>query len=86
MRPARLIVYQTPRNPSERERKLLALLAEGRTHREAAARLRLAHRSVTNALGQMRNRYAAPTNEALIVLAMRLQWITVVIECEDSGV
>ena len=29
MRPARLIVYQTPRNPTPRERRILTLLAEG---------------------------------------------------------
>jgi hypothetical protein len=45
---------------------------------------RLAHRSVTDALGRMHDRYTAPTNEALIALAVRLQWITLAIECADT--
>ena len=55
-------------------------MAEGHTHKQAAGRLGLAHRSVTNALGRMRDRYATPTNEALIALAIRLQWIFVAID------
>ena len=84
MNHARLIVYQRPRNPTERERTILTLVAEGHTHKQAAGHLGLAHRSVTNALGRMRDRYTTPTNEALIALAVRLQWIAVTIECEDD--
>jgi DNA-binding CsgD family transcriptional regulator len=62
------------------ERTILALVAEGHTHKQAAGHLGLAHRSVTNALGRMRDRYTSPTNEALIALAIRLQWIAVAIE------
>lgn len=84
MRSARLTVYQAPRNPSPRERRILTLLAEGHTQRELARHLGFAHHSVSNALGRMRTRYAAPTNEALIALAVRLQWITLLIECADE--
>jgi hypothetical protein len=31
----------------------------------------------------MRTRYTAHTNEALIALAIRLQWISLDIECSD---
>lgn len=81
MRPARLIVYQTPRNPTPRERRILTLLGEGHTQKKAAQCLGLAHHSVTNAVGNMRDRYTAPTNEALTALAVRLQWIAVAIDC-----
>ena len=83
MRPARLLVFQTARNPTERERSILALLAEGRSQKEAAAHLGVKHRAVASALGHMRNRYTAPTNEALVALAVRLQWITLAIECAE---
>jgi len=36
---------------------------------------------VSNALGRMRLRYTAPTNEALIAIAVRLQWIALTIDC-----
>lgn len=81
---ARLHVYQTPRNPTARDRAILALIAEGHTQKQAAWHLGLKPRSVTNALGHMRNRYTAPTNETLIALAIRLQWISIAIECEDE--
>ena len=84
MRPARLSIYQSPRNPTPREREILTLIAEGRTQRQTASRLGLAHVSVTNRLGRMRTRYTAPTNEALIALAVRLQWITVAIDCSQD--
>ena len=80
---ARLLVFQASRNPTARDREILTLLAEGHTHKQAAGHLGLAHRSVTNALGRMRARYTTPTNEALIALAVRLQWINVAIECTD---
>jgi hypothetical protein len=39
------------------------------------------HLTVTGtALGHMRERYTTPTNEALIALATRLQWIAVAID------
>jgi hypothetical protein len=31
----------------------------------------------------MRDRYTAPTNEALITLAVRLQWISLAIDCAE---
>lgn len=39
MRTAHLTVYQHPRNPTKRERQILALLAEGHSQKEAAAHL-----------------------------------------------
>ncbi len=83
MRTARLAVYQHPRNPTAHERRILTLLAEGHTQKQAAGRLGLAHRSVTNSLGKMRDRYTAPTNESLIALAVRLQWIVIAIDCVE---
>lgn len=83
MRPARLTVYQTPRNPNERERRILTLLAEGHTQKDAAARLGVAPRCIASALDRMRLRYSAATNEALIALAVRLQWIALAIECSE---
>jgi len=41
--------------------------------------------SVSNALGRTRFGYAAPTNEALIALALHLQWITLRIDCTDES-
>ena len=84
MHPARLIVYQTPRNPTERERRILTLLAEGYTQKQTAGHLSLKPRCVTTALAHMRNRYTAPTNESLIALAVRLQWIALSIECGEG--
>jgi len=83
MRPARLTVYQSPRNPSPRERRILTLLAEGHSQHELARHLGLAYHSVSNALGRMRLRYEAPTNESLIAIAVRLQWIALAIDCAD---
>lgn len=83
MRPARLHVYQSPRNPGARERQILTLIAEGRSQEQAAAEMRLAHYSVTSSLGRMRALYTAATNQALIALAIRLQWITLAIECTE---
>jgi DNA-binding CsgD family transcriptional regulator len=83
MRPARLIVYQKPRNPTERERRILTLLAEGYRQKEAAGHLGIKPRALANALEHMRNRYAAPTNESLIAVAVRLQWITLSIHCSE---
>ena len=41
MKPARLLVFQAPRNPTERDREILTLLAEGHTHKQAAGHLGL---------------------------------------------
>ncbi len=84
MKPARLLVFQAPRNPTERDREILTLIAEGHTHKQAAGHLGLAHRSVTNALGRMRDRYTTPTNESLIALATRLQWIELAIDITNG--
>ena len=75
---------ETATNPTPREREILTLIAEGRTQRQAALSLDIAYHSVTNALGHMRDRYTTPTNECLIALAVRLQWIAVAIECLDA--
>lgn len=83
MRPARLTVYQTPRNPTSRERRILTLLAEGRTQKQAAGHLGLKPRSITGTLEKMRGRYTARTNEALVALAIRLQWVKLAIDCDE---
>lgn len=84
MRPARVIIYQSPRNPNDRERRILTLLAEGHTQKEAAAHLSANPRSIAATLEHMRHRYTAPTNEALVALAVRLQWIVLAIECAEQ--
>jgi DNA-binding NarL/FixJ family response regulator len=84
-KPARLVVYQAPRNPSERQRGILTLLAEGLTQREAAAHLGVKPRCVTSALANMRERYTTTTNEALIALAIRLQWIEIAIDIHQDA-
>lgn len=81
MRPARLAVYQSPRNPTPRERRILTLLAEGHTQKETANRLGIRSRAVTTSVALMRSRYSAATSEALIALAVRLQWISLAIDC-----
>jgi len=73
MKPARLLVFQSPRNPTERDREILTLLVEGHTTSQAAGHLGLETRCSTSALEPMRHRYTTPTNAALIALAIRLQ-------------
>lgn len=41
------------------------------------------HRAITSTLEHMRNCYTAPTNEALIALAVRLQWVALAIDTLD---
>jgi DNA-binding NarL/FixJ family response regulator len=61
MRPARLSIYQSPRNPTPREREILTLIAEGRTQKQAARTLGLAHVSSRT--------YLSPTDSAACELA-----------------
>lgn len=84
-RPARLRVYHSPRSPSERQRGILALMAEGLTQRQAAAQIGLKPRSVASALANMRERYTTASNEALVALAIRLQWIEIAIEIHQDA-
>ncbi len=84
MKPARLLVFQAPRNPTEREREILTLLAEGPTFKQAAGHLGLKHRTITRALEEMRHRSTTPTNEALMALATRQQWIDVIIDIPEE--
>lgn len=81
MKSAHLTIYQAPRNPTPAERQILTLIAEGHTRKQAAAHLRITHRSLLHKIESMRNRYTAPTTEALIAIAVRLQWITLAIDC-----
>jgi DNA-binding CsgD family transcriptional regulator len=67
-----------------RESGILTLLAEGLTQKQAAAHLGLHTRTVTNTLGHMRERYRAPTNEALVARAVRLEWISLAISCAEA--
>jgi DNA-binding NarL/FixJ family response regulator len=83
-KPARLAVYQHPRNPSQRKHGILTLLAEGLTQRQAAAHLGVRPRCVTSALANMRERYTTTTNEALVALAIRLQWIEIAIDIHQD--
>jgi DNA-binding NarL/FixJ family response regulator len=83
--PAHLIVFQHPRNPTEHDRAILELIAAGHSHTSAAAELHTRPRNVTQALAKMRARYTAPTNEALIAIAVRLQWIAVAVEIHQHA-
>lgn len=85
-RPARLVVYQSPRNPNERQRGILTLIAEGLTQRQAAAHLGVKPRCVTSALANMRERYTTRSNEALVALAIRLQWIDIAIDIHQDAI
>jgi DNA-binding NarL/FixJ family response regulator len=80
--PAHLVVFQHPRNPTEHDRAILELIAAGHSHTSAAAELHTRPRNITQALAKMRARYTAATNEALIAIAVRLQWIALAIDCE----
>src|SRR4051794_13267086 len=80
MRPARLPIAQQPRNPTPRDREILTLLAEGHTQKAAAHILQLKPRTIAAAVDRMRDRYTAPTLAALVVLALRLQWIEIAID------
>jgi DNA-binding CsgD family transcriptional regulator len=84
-RPARLRVYQHPRNPTAYQRRILTLIAEGLTQRQAASHLGVNPRCVASALASMRERYTATTNEALIALAIRLQWIEIAIDIHQDA-
>jgi len=83
--PDLFVICQSPRNPSGRQRGILTLLAEGLTQRQAAAHLGLKPRCVTSALAYMRERYTTTTNEALIALAIRLQWIEIAIDIHQDA-
>ncbi len=69
-----LTVTQDGRNPTDRERSILAALAAGDTRKEAALHLGLNIRAVTASIEAMRDRFA-PTLPALMVMAVQLQWI-----------
>ncbi len=83
MRPARLTVHQSPRNQSPRERPDPDATRRRSQPARTVQAFGLAHHSVSNALGRMRLRSTAPTNESFIALAVRLQWIAVSIDCNS---
>ena len=83
--PDLFVICQSPRNPSERQRGILTLLAEGLTQRQAAAHLGVKPRCVTSALANMRERYTTTTNEALVALAIRLHWIEIAIDIHQDA-
>jgi len=84
MRPAHLPIPQQPRNPTPRDREILPLLAEAHTQKDTARILAAKPRTITAAVERMRDRYTAATNTALVALAIRLEWIALRIECEDT--
>jgi hypothetical protein len=77
-----LTVTQDGRNPTQKERQILTLLAAGDTRAEAAHHAGLKLRAVTAIIEGMRDRYA-PTLPALMVLAVKLQWIETPITISD---
>jgi hypothetical protein len=56
----------------------------GASQRQAAAHLGVKPRCVTSALANRRERYTAASNEALIALAIRLQWIEIAIDIRQD--
>jgi DNA-binding CsgD family transcriptional regulator len=74
-----LTVDQHARNPTPRQRRILRRLAEGMSQPEIAAQDGVPAHRIARQLEALRNRFA-PTNCALIAIAIRLQWIPVEIE------
>jgi len=58
--------------------------AEGRTPPDTARHLDTTPRTITAALHRMRDRYNFPTNEALIAVAVKLEWIPLAIDTTDD--
>ena len=71
-----LTTNQQQRNPTARERQVLAALASGASRQEAAALTGLTPRAVAAILERLRDRFA-PTLPALIAIAVKLEWIPV---------
>lgn len=68
-----LVNYKKPKG---RAIEVLQLLAEGHTQKEIAPKLGTSASYVNNMTHALRNRYA-PTNESLIALAVKLEWVRV---------
>ena len=73
-----------PRNRTECDREIVTQLAEGHTHNQAAGHRGPRPRTIT-APSKMRHCYTTPSNEALMALATRLQWIDSPSDCTDPG-
>jgi hypothetical protein len=58
--------------------------AEVWTPQDTARHLETTLRTITVALHRMRDRYNFPTNEALIAVAVKLEWIPLAIDTTDD--
>jgi DNA-binding CsgD family transcriptional regulator len=72
--------FPVSRRPvTKRERQILQLMAEGYSRKEVAQELGVHVNTVRNRLYLMRQFYAG-TNEALMVIAVKLGWISIEVE------
>ena len=63
------------RAPTYRELDVLALVATGLSHKEAAGRLGISSRTVDGHVQRMHERYDVDSSGALVLLALRMGWI-----------
>jgi len=78
-----LTINQRERNPTQRERVILTLLAEGHSQIQIAEVLSITPHAIARTLENLRNHFA-PTNCSLIALAVRLEWITFSVEIRQD--
>jgi len=78
-----LTTNQQERNPTQRERLILTLMIEGHSTAEIAGLLGTTPHVIRNQVQHLRDRFAA-TNEALIAMAVRLEWIACPIEVRQD--
>lgn len=64
-----------PRPPSPRELEILAMVADGRSNSEIAARLGIGESTVETHIQRLRLRYGLPTRTQLALLADRQGWL-----------
>ena len=68
-------VRDAPRPPSDRERSVMACVAEGLTSDEIGHRLGISGRTVESHLSRLFDRYGVVSRSELVVLAAREGWI-----------
>jgi NarL family two-component system response regulator LiaR len=69
-------VRQAPREPTQRERELLVMLARGATNEELASRMDLRIKSVEGMLRRLFDRYGVENRTQLAWYAMAQGWLT----------
>ena len=66
---------QAPRNPSERERQVIAAVVAGRTNAEIATELGLSEKTVETHLHRLFDRYAVLSRTELAIRAVDEGWV-----------